>query len=845
MNIKVCTFNVKGLGESNKRKQSFEWLKFNNYAICFLQEMHCEENIFSKWQKEWGHDAFFSGNSKRSTGVGILVNSNFNYKIIEHTEIIKGRLQSLKLNINDKYFLFLNVYGPNNENTDFLSYIEQFIIANDNESLIVGGDFNTIIDTKLDKKNGYMNYNKRKRDKIISIISNNDITDIWRLLNPTSRHYTWHSNHRPPIFCRLDYFLVSCNLVNSISKCKISVGIRSDYSIVYFNINIDNQPRGPSYFKLNNSIILEQEYQNKIKNAIKDISEINKNCNANIMWELIKGTVRNVTIQYTSLKKKNEKREEDIIRKEIDDLDIQLSNDTENEILLNSLKEKKVRLENIFNNKTNGIILRAKAEWVEGGEKNTKYFANLEKKRSETKTIKRLLIDNTELTNPESILNETQKFYAKLYKNINVDMRINDFFTQNVCSLNDDEREICEGKLNENEILSALKEMKNNKSPGSDGISTEFYKIFWNDIKSFYIKSINFSYENGNLTSLQKQGIITLLPKKDKDSSNLNNWRPISLLNVDYKLATKSIANRMKKVLPCLINNSQTGFLKGRYIGENIRTIFEIIEQLNELDQPGLIFFADFEKAFDSVDHDFIFKVLEHFKFGNSLIDWVKLFYNNAQSCVSNNGYMSNFFNIERGVRQGCPLSPYLFILAIETLYKYVQNDNEIIGCKVGSTEIKNTAFADDATFMLNGNKKSFEKLIQCIHRFSLVSGLKLNNKKSIILRIGSLKNSNEIFCADKKFIWTNEKAATLGIVFSNDKVMNHELNLKPKISEFCNCLDRWKKYKLSIFGKVTVIKTFALPKLIYPLTVLNNPSSEDIKTIKNKMFDFLWDGTK
>ena len=210
------------------------------------------------------------------------------------------------------------------------------------------------------------------------------------------------------------------------------------------------------------------------------------------------------------------------------------------------------------------------------------------------------------------------------------------------------------------------------------------------------------------------------------------------------------------------------------------------------------------------------------------------MFYNNAQSCVSNNGYMSNYFNIERGVRQGCPLSPYLFILAIETLYKYVQNDNEIIGCKVGSTEIKNTAFADDATFMLNGNKKSFEQLIQCINRFSLVSGLKLNNKKSIILRIGSLKNSNEVFCADKKFIWTNEKASTLGIVFSNDKIMNHKLNLKPKINEFCNCLDRWKKYKLSIFGKVTVIKTFALPKLIYPLTVLNNPNSEDIKTIKN-----------
>ena len=112
--------------------------------------------------------------------------------------------------------------------------------------------------------------------------------------------------------------------------------------------------------------------------------------------------------------------------------------------------------------------------------------------------------------------------------------------------------------------------MKNNKSPGSDGITTEFYKIFWNDIKKFYIDSLNHSYQCGALTELQNQSIISLIPKSDKDTSILENWRPISLLNVDYKIATKTIANRLKKVLPKLIHDSQTGFLKGRNINENI-----------------------------------------------------------------------------------------------------------------------------------------------------------------------------------------------------------------------------------------------------------------------------------
>ena len=144
--------------------------------------------------------------------------------------------------------------------------------------------------------------------------------------------------------------------------------------------------------------------------------------------------------------------------------------------------------------------------------------------------------------NPNDILIETKNFYDKLYSKDNYidNTYTNTFFPQdNNNTLNDQEKLSCEGFLTEKECFEALKEMKNNKSPGSDGITTEFYKIFWTTIKTFYIKSINYSYTNGSLTTLQKQGIITLLPKKDKDLTSLNNWRPITLLNIDYKIATK------------------------------------------------------------------------------------------------------------------------------------------------------------------------------------------------------------------------------------------------------------------------------------------------------------------
>ena len=157
-----------------------------------------------------------------------------------------------------------------------------------------------------------------------------------------------------------------------------------------------------------------------------------------------------------------------------------------------------------------------------------------------------------------------------------------------------------------------------------------------------------------------------------------------TLLNCDYKIATKSIANRIRKVLQKIINNDQTGFLKSRFIGENIRLIDSIINSTNTEKIPGLLLFVDFEKAFDSIEWSIIEKTLKYYNFGASLVTWVKVFYTDVSSCVLNNGWSSEFFNLGRGVREGCPLSPYLFILCAEILGNTVRTDNEVRGIKSG-----------------------------------------------------------------------------------------------------------------------------------------------------------------
>ena len=144
--------------------------------------------------------------------------------------------------------------------------------------------------------------------------------------------------------------------------------------------------------------------------------------------------------------------------------------------------------------------------------------------------------------------------------------------------------------------------MKNGKTPGPSGFTPEFYQFFWNDIHPFLLRSLNQAYQNGELSNSQKQGLITCIPKKDKPKQYLSNWRPISLLNVSYKIGSAAVANRIKKILPTIINEDQKGFLANRYIGECTRLIYDIMDFTETMEIPGMLLLIDFEKAFDSVD---------------------------------------------------------------------------------------------------------------------------------------------------------------------------------------------------------------------------------------------------
>ena len=371
--------------------------------------------------------------------------------------------------------------------------------------------------------------------------------------------------------------------------------------------------------------------------------------------------------------------------------------------------------------------------------------------------------------------------------------------------------------------------------------STKFFGRIY--LHTYLINALNSGYKKGTLSISQRRGLISLLPKKNKILYQLKNWRPISLLNCDYKIATKAIAVRMKTVLPSIINPDQTGFLKGRFTGENIRLIDGVIDY-TELFKgiPVLLLFVNFEKAFDTLEWSFVVKTLHYYNFGPSFILWVKTFYSNASSTIQNNGWSSEFFPLSRGVRQGCPLSPYLFILCAEVLGSAIRKEQSIRGINGLVVECKISQYVDNTTLILDGSKSSLQKALNLLDIFANISGLHVNYEKAEALWIGELHKSTEILFPQRKIKWARRKVKALGIWFSTCKGETVKLNYDERKEKLDKLIENWQFRRLTLLGKITVIKSLLASQLVYILTPLPT-QQKALEGINRALYTFLWDG--
>ena len=845
--MNIVSFNVNGISKETKRKIIFNKIKDQN-CIAFLQETHSMHINENKWNDDWEGKIFYSHGTSNSTGVCILVPLNIDCHVQDKITDNNGRIIIMKLKINNDIYILCNIYAPTRDHKaqqiQFITEFKQMITPFQNENLILGGDFNLYLNLKLDKLDCMSNKgdNPVYRAEIQSMLETLDLNDAWRTLNPLSRRYTWHSHGRSS---RLDYFFVSDHLLNTIIDYKILPGLHSDHSILKMTLQSDVSTRGRGYWKFNSILLHDTEYISNVKFFIKESKEELK-CTKDkgLVWEIVKLKIRSFSIPYCINKKKKRTEYRKNLEKELENLQNELDVNS-SELTLEHFKITKNELEKMDKEQINSIIFRCKTTWIEDGEKNTKYFLNLEKKNYLNKLISSLEIDGKITSNSNAITQEQTRFYESLYTE-KLNNKCTSYTDADSIFLNDLsctkltelQKDFCDNDISESEILKSLKALKNGKTPGTDGLPTTFYKFFWNDIKTYVTDSIQYALNNNELSIEQKRGLINLIPKKKKNRLILKNWRPISLLNTDYKLLAKILASRLQEVLPYIINQDQTGYLKNRFIGQNIRLLEDITFFTKNEKLPGIIFSIDFEKAFDSVNWDFLFKTLKMFNFGGKFISFIKTMYYNIESAVLNNGNSNKLFKLERGVRQGCPLSAYLFITIVEILAIHIRNNPNIKGIKVGSEEIKISLLADDITLLLH-DISSLTTVIQTLSFFKNCAGLKINLDKSNAKYIGTLTTCDYF---PHGLSWIKTPIETLGIAIVDDHNQNYQLNFHKRICTLKSMLNIWSQRNLSLKGKITVINNLALSPLIYVSSVTSTPKKA-ISEINNIIQNFLWKG--
>ena len=703
----------------------------------------------------------------------------------------------------------------------------------------LGGDYNLIIDGNFDYMGSNVPVKNKFNEHFEDFLISYNLEDIWRKKNPGKKQFTFKQK-QPVVQTRLDYWFISLNLDKLVHTCHILPSITPDHSgvkLVFRNL-VDNFDYGKSYWKFNNSLCEDKVFVDKMIDKIKELKEdlVPQISDKLLLWDFMKMKIREFIISFSKEKAKWRRHEVEKLEKEIGKLEDQLILAPSKNVI-DEIEDKKAALSKLYDYSKQGIRVRSRAEWVEKGENNIQYFEQL-LKSNKKKTVIRELYDKESkiISNKNVILKIIRAFYEKLYSTEKRNIDDASSFFNNIPRLSDESRELCEGKVTKDECYKMLKEMKNNKSPGNDGFTVEFYCTFWLDVGDILVGVLNEAFNRGVMSNSQKQGVITLIEKEGKNAMYVKNYRPITLLNVDYKILSKVLAKRIKEVLGEIIHHDQVGYIKDRNIGEAVRLIDDMF--FNTLNQNnGYLAAADFEKAFDSVDHDFLYRVLEMFGFGISFCSWVKILYTDISSCVMNGGRSTGYFSIERGVRQGDPLSPYLFLLAIEILAHALREDTIFKGFKFGEQEVKQVLYADDLTLFVR-DVSSVNRLKYIFDEFEKISGLRINKEKTNFVWMGKEKDKPKVTLFGNLV----QKIKILGVYFALDVRIKEEMNYKEILSKIKRLLGWWKQRDLTLMGKVHLMKTYALSKLNYISSLIVVPKWV-MSEVEKITFEFLWNG--
>ena len=857
--IRIASLNCPGIAaitESGRKKCRTlrMYCKQHHIDVLALQETHTIDEL-STLSSFFKFKTYCSKVSSSTVGVAFII-FNPKVKVTKHMDAQDGRMYSITIQYKSRIITLVNIYAPMSKDQQQRFFIHHIGLWDPAHPIMFLGDWNFVEHPQEDT---------RGRDRVMTQTSSQSfqyLHDFYNLIDMTAiKHSTiqmtrWDVEHSSG--ARLDRIYVSSRMSqwviathNEAIPCTLNTSARhtiSDHNIVAVTLSASNTPKGEGYWKLNTQILKSVKLQHKILeligNFLKDKSEKHS---LFTKYETLKGNIQTTLKEWSKERAKQIHKKKDELKQSIKKY-TQIIEDVQQKqiwkVTATELLKTRKAMAVIQQEEAQGAWIRSRAKWDYQADKSTKMYFNLERSYSSKKSINSIRAQNGELTtNPQEITKEFRQFYRSLYAHKPIHLGKLEILLENL-SLNTDlmnDKHITR-MVNCEEIRKAINDTKRGSSPGPDGMPIEFYKtfpIYWAMVLEQIYQEID---KRGRIPTSMSESFIVLLPKPSKDPQNVANWRPISLLNSDYKILTKVWANRMNSVLQQGIGPHQTGFIPGRDIRENILLTQTIIDRMVKQNSPGGILLIDWSKAYDRISHQAIWAVAEKIGMPKHGQQFLKAIYRDPVSWILCNGFMSHVIKVASGVRQGCPLSPQIFTLVAELYNQRLIKDKHIQGFKMNDKCcVKVISYADDTAIPFTTIKDAI-RCIKILMLYEEATASKVNTTKTCFVACQHNSHINK---------YMQKKGYTIRLPGTNTRYLGIPIGVKPNYNLTWDKLERtvaselqmWHKICTTIYGRAIILKSKGLGQLWFVTSLLpiNKHATQSIKIIQKECTKFFW----
>lgn len=822
----VITVNVRGLRDMGKRGGVFQYLSCVSFQVCFLQEVHLRDMgdvpVFSKeWAKgesRWGIGGV------HSSGVGILFGDR-DFCVVGSFSVIQGRVLVVDADWRGAKFRFINIYAPAEPRGRKDLFLALPDICVTNRTVVLGGDFNVSFEGTGDFSLPYL----------VSVVKDFSFRDSFRVCDPKGEGMTWANSRGSR--SRIDFIFLPVSV--PISQVTVSPVWFSDHCQVQVVFSVDVPIFGRGFWKLNSQILADLSFREAFRSHYELWGDLKPFFGSLVeWWECVKRNVRTLAISHCVAKARADR---EVFRRLQGELTALVSAENKGEGRdVERMEVLKSKLGLYFQGKARDFLFRCQRDKFEFGEASSSYFFKQVKAAHAKAVIAQLRTEKGGMvSDPKGMVEAASSFYQESFREKDIDGSKEHVFLGFLREkVPPEEASDLDRPFELEEVEAALRGLPTNKVPGCDGLPREFYVTFWEILGRDFLLVDKAVYDSGLLGSSMREGILTLLYKKG-ERDNLGNYRPITLLCADYKVVARVLAGRLRKALPHVIHEDQTCGVEGRSIQWNLSLVRDCIAWAQDRGVHLMLVGLDMEKAFDKVHHGFLFSVLERMGFGAGFMRWVEILYTAVGSRVLVNGHAGEVVPQQTGVRQGCPLSPLLFVLYMEPLAAAIRADARIRGLRPpggGSSEVKISQYADDMTLFLT-SEGSVARAVEVLGEFGLASGARVNLGKSSVKFFGPWAGREEGLSG---LPLCSGPMRVLGVDF--EVTGSEGINWGQRIAKVRTKVGLWKARRLSMSGRVLVIKADILPSLVYLAYVFPLPPRYR-KDLVRTIFSFVWGG--